>query len=57
MAESYGTELVLDLHGCDKALFNREDLTRFFRLWGYLRWVRQEVAHVLEAHCFHKCRA
>jgi S-adenosylmethionine/arginine decarboxylase-like enzyme len=26
----YGKELILDLHGCDPAKFNRGDLTRFF---------------------------
>ncbi len=25
----YGTELILDLHGCDVSLFNRDDLTRY----------------------------
>ncbi len=28
----YGKELILDLHDCDVSLFNRNDLTRFFRL-------------------------
>ena len=31
MNERYGQELILDLHGCDTSLFNREDLRRFFR--------------------------
>lgn len=32
MSEPYGQELILDLHGCDTSLFNRDDLTRFFGL-------------------------
>ena len=32
MSSPYGQELILDLHGCDASLFNRDDLTRFFRL-------------------------
>jgi len=32
MATPYGQELILDLHNCDTSLFNRDDLTRFFRL-------------------------
>lgn len=32
MTKPYGHELILDLHGCDTSLFNRDDLARFFRL-------------------------
>jgi S-adenosylmethionine/arginine decarboxylase-like enzyme len=32
MNKLYGQELILDLHGCDTSLFNRDDLTVFFRL-------------------------
>jgi len=32
MTRRYGQELILDLHGCDTSLFNRDDLTEFFRL-------------------------
>jgi len=32
MNKPYGQELILDLHGCDTSLFNRDDLTRFFQL-------------------------
>ena len=28
--DSYGKELILDLHGCDPVRFNREDISRFF---------------------------
>ena len=28
--QTYGWELVLDLHGCDSTRFNRTDLDRFF---------------------------
>lgn len=31
MNQPYGQELILDLHGCDVSLFNRDDLRRFFR--------------------------
>ena len=30
--EPYGKEIILDLHGCDTSLFNRDDLSKFFRL-------------------------
>ena len=32
MTQPYGHELILDLHGCDTSLFNRDDLSRFFQL-------------------------
>ncbi len=32
MNKPYGQELILDLHNCDTSLFNRENLTKFFRL-------------------------
>ena len=32
MRTAYGQELVLDLHGCNKTVFNRKDLRRFFLL-------------------------
>ena len=30
MAERYGMELILDLHRCDTAMFNREDIEDYF---------------------------
>lgn len=30
MADEYGRELILDLHGCNVSLFNRKELKKFF---------------------------
>lgn len=30
--KSYGSELILDIHNCDSATFNRKSIRRYFRL-------------------------
>ena len=45
MTKPYGQELILDLHGCDTSLFNRDDLTRFFRLLCERIDMKPEVLH------------
>ena len=45
MSEPYGQELILDLHGCDTSLFNRDDLTRFFRLLCQRIDMKPEALH------------
>ena len=45
MKEPYGKELILDLHGCDTSLFNRDDLTRFFQLLCKRIDMKAEVLH------------
>ena len=41
----YGQELILDLHGCDTSLFNRENLTMFFGLRCERVDMRPEALH------------
>ena len=45
MADSYRKESILDLHGCDTSLFNRDDLTRFFQLLCKRIDMRPEALH------------
>tara|TARA_B100000315_G_C14133044_1_gene387756 strand:+ start:10 stop:393 length:384 start_codon:yes stop_codon:yes gene_type:complete len=42
--QSYGWELILDLHGCDAAKFNRQDIDDFFTsLCGLIAMEKCEV--------------
>ena len=45
MSKPYGQELILDLHGCDIRLFNREDLTVFFGALCNLIDMKPEALH------------